>query len=115
MRLSAKTVRHQISKLQPFLQNFSLDTIRKGQNLIGELMEAKHRNKVLVHNHPFDLFESAWMIPKDERRQGVLLYLHGGGYTCGGLDYAKGFGSTLAYNCGTLLRQFHLPGTYSQD
>ena len=40
------------------------------------------------------------MIPKDERRQGVLLYLHGGGYTCGSLEYAKGISATLAVECG---------------
>ena len=39
-------------------------------------------------------------MPKDERRQGVVLYLHGGGYTCGNLDYAKGFAATLADECG---------------
>ena len=39
-------------------------------------------------------------MPKDERRTGVILYLHGGGYTCGSLEYAKGFASTLATECG---------------
>ena len=39
-------------------------------------------------------------MPKDERRQGVILYLHGGGYTCGSLEYAKGFAATLADECG---------------
>ncbi len=101
MRLSAKTVRNQISAAQPLLRNCSLETIRKGQNLIGELMEAKHRNEVLVHEHPFPAFPAAWMLPKDERRQGVILYLHGGGYTYGDLEYAKGFGSTLAVQTGT--------------
>ncbi len=28
------------------------------------------------------------------------MYLHGGGYTCGNLDYAKGFAATLADECG---------------
>lgn len=100
MRLSAKTVRTQIGRLQPLIQNCSLEAIRKGQNLIGELMEAQHRNQVLVHEHSFPQFEAAWMIPRDERRQGVILYLHGGGYTCGDLHYAKGFASTLAVQCG---------------
>ena len=100
MWLSAKTVRHQISLVQPLLRSCSLETVRKGQNLIGELMEAKHKNAVLLHEHPFSQFEAAWMMPKDERRQGVILYLHGGGYTYGDLEYAKGFGSTLAVQCG---------------
>lgn len=100
MSPSAKSVRNQISMAQPFLRNFSVDTVRKGQNLIGEMMSFKHRNQVLVHKHSFEHFESAWVLPKDERRQGVILYLHGGGYTCGDLEYAKGFGSTLATECG---------------
>ena len=39
-------------------------------------------------------------MPKDERRTGVILYLHGGGYTCGSLEYAKGFAAALASECG---------------
>lgn len=100
MALSAKSVRSQISKMMPLLKNCSLETIRKGQNTIGALMEAKHRRQVMVKEHPFARFSGAWIIPEDERRQGVILYIHGGGFTCGDLEYAKGFGSTLAYQCG---------------
>ncbi len=100
MAFSARTVRTQLNMLQPLLRSCSLETIRKGQDKVGELMEARCRSQVLVKLHPFERFESAWVIPRDERRQGVILYLHGGGYTCGGLEYAKGFGSTLAVVCG---------------
>ena len=100
MALSPKTVRNQITMLQPLLRSCSVETIRKGQNLIGELMCFKHRTQVLVHTHPFEHFEAAWVLPRDERRQGVIMYLHGGGYTYGDLEYAKGFGSTLAVQCG---------------
>ena len=30
----------------------------------------------------------------------MILYLHGGGYTCGTLDYARGFASVLAESTG---------------
>ena len=40
------------------------------------------------------------ILPRDEVSDGVILYLHGGGYTCGNLDYAKGFGSALSAKCG---------------
>ncbi len=96
MALSAKTIRAQLSALQPLMKNLSLETTRRGQNMIGELMELKYRGQVTDSEHCFENFSGAWVIPKDERRRGVILYLHGGGYTCGGLDYAKGFGSTLA-------------------
>ena len=100
MSLSAKTVRSQISRMKPLLRSCSLETIRKGQNKIGELMETKYRKQVVIKDHPFDGFQGAWILPKDERRDGVVLYLHGGGYTCGDLEYAKGFGTMLASQCG---------------
>ena len=100
MALSAKTIRKQLALARPLLAGRSLDTIRKGQNMVGELMEAKYRGQVIVKEHPFDGFAGAWVIPHDERRQGVLLYLHGGGYTCGDLEYAKGVAATLAVECG---------------
>lgn len=100
MSISVKTVRSQMIRLAPLLKSCSLDTIRKGQNMVGELMEAKHRKRVIVKEHIFEKFKGAWVIPKDERRQGVILYLHGGGYTCGGLEYALGFGAMLAVQSG---------------
>lgn len=100
MPLSAKIIRIQMNRLRPLLRSCSLETIRKGQNMLGELMEARHRREIIAKDHPFETFSGAWVIPRDERRQGVILYLHGGGYTCGDLEYAKGFGSTLAAQCG---------------
>lgn len=100
MELSAKTVRAQIAMLQPLLRNCSLETIRKGQSKLGELMSAKHSSRVLIKKHTFSCFDGAWVLPKDERRQGVILYLHGGGYTCGNIEYAKAFASMLAVECG---------------
>ena len=100
MALTVKTIRAQMALLMPLLSSCKLETIRKGQNKIGEMMEAKHRSQVMIRVHNFHNFEGAWILPKDIRRQGVILYLHGGGYTCGDLEYAKGFGSTLAVQCG---------------
>lgn len=100
MGLPAKLIRSQLNFFKPFVAACSLETIRKGQDKLGELMEAIHKKEVLIKEHPFQNFEGAWISPRDERRSGVILYLHGGGYTCGDLDYAKGFGSTLAAECG---------------
>ena len=100
MPLTAKTVRAQLAVLKPLLSNCSLEVLRKGQNKIGELMGVKQRRQVIVREHAFTQFDGAWVIPKDERRQGVILYLHGGGYTCGDMEYAKGVGATLAVQYG---------------
>ena len=101
MPLSAKTIRKQLAILQPLMGSLSLKTIRRGQNKIGELMESRCRGQVMGKDHHFGNFSGAWVMPRDQRREGVILYLHGGGYTCGGLEYAKGFASTLAVECGS--------------
>ena len=100
MAPTAKTIRNQMNMLQPLLKNCSLETIRRGQNRVGELMEGKYRRQVHVREHQFDHFDGAWIIPRDQRREGVILYLHGGGYVCGNLEYAKGFGSMLTCQTG---------------
>ena len=100
MELHAKLVRSQLSFFKPFVAGLSLEVTRKGQDKLGELMTALHRREVLVRDHDFGAFQGAWVMPKDQRRSGVILYLHGGGYTCGSLEYAKGFAATLASECG---------------
>ena len=100
MELSAKLVRSQLNFFKPFVAGCSLEVTRKGQDKLGELMSALHKREVLIRDHDFERFQGAWVMPKDERRSGVMLYLHGGGYTCGSLDYAKGFAATLASECG---------------
>lgn len=99
MAPSAKYIRNQMNLLLPLLKSSSLEALRKGQNAVGELMEAKYRREIICREHPFAEFSGAWVMPKDQRREGVVLYLHGGGYVCGDLEYAKGFGSMLAVCC----------------
>ena len=100
MQLSAKMMREQLARMKPMLTNCSLGTTRKGQNAVGELMRGTRHRRVRVKHHDFRNFQGAWVSPEDLRRDGVILYLHGGGYTCGGLEYALGFGSVLADECG---------------
>ena len=100
MELHAKLVRSQLNFFKPLAENCSLELTRKGQDKLGELMTAMHRRETFSREHDFRNFQGAWIMPKDERRTGVILYLHGGGYTCGSLEYAKGFASTLTTECG---------------
>ena len=100
MELHAKLVRSQLNFFKPLAENCSLELTRKGQDKLGELMTAMHRRETFSREHDFRNFQGAWIMPKDQRRTGVILYLHGGGYTCGSLEYAKGFASTLATECG---------------
>ncbi len=98
--MKPKTIRAQLALLQPLMDSCSLKTMRRGQNKIGELMCALQKDSVVKTVQHLAGFDGVWVMPKDERRQGVILYLHGGGYACGNLDYAAGFGSVLANECG---------------
>lgn len=100
MPLSAKAIRSQLKMLSPIVEKCSLETTRKWQNKIGALGAAINGKNITVKYYDFENFKGAWVLPKDERRAGVILYIHGGGFTCGDVDYAKGFGSVLAVNCG---------------
>lgn len=100
MQFTAKQVHARLTQIRPLVENSSLETLRRGQNALGELMRTIHRSRVRVKPHDFEVFPAAWVLPQDLRREGVILYLHGGGYTCGGLEYALGFGSALADECG---------------
>ncbi|MBQ1862150.1 MAG: alpha/beta hydrolase fold domain-containing protein, partial [Clostridia bacterium] len=101
MILSVKNVKAHMETLSPLLKSSSLRTMRIGQNMIGDIIKARNKNDVIIRKHEFEKFTGAWVIPKDERRDGVIIYLHGGGYTCGGLDYSLGFGSAAAVESGT--------------
>ena len=100
MPLSAKTVRDRLARSQPLLSGCSLEILRRGQEKVGELMHLSARRETTVKEHIFGDFRGAWVLPRDQRRDGVILYLHGGGYCCGGLRYAVGCGSLLAHEYG---------------
>lgn len=100
MALSPKIVRAQIAALNPLLKSCSIKTVRRGQDIIGELIGTAKADLFLEKKQTFSNFTANWILPKDERRQGVILYLHGGGYTSGTEEYAKVFGIVLAENFG---------------
>jgi len=95
-----KFLRSQLMLLKPFLAGCSLSTVRKGQDALGKLMANSYKNEVTFSDFSLGEIACSTVIPKDEVSTGVVLYLHGGGYTAGNLDYAKGFGSMLAVKCG---------------
>lgn len=94
--ISEKLIRKQLSLMRPIIAGSSLETIRKAQNAIGNLMSFTHRSNLRYEKRNTVSCECEWIIPEKKACSGVILYLHGGGYTCGGIDYAKGFGSVLA-------------------
>ena len=59
MELSAKLVRSQLNFFKPFVAGCSLETTRKGQDKLGELMSALHKREVIFRDHDFEQFKGA--------------------------------------------------------
>ncbi|MBO5286610.1 MAG: alpha/beta hydrolase fold domain-containing protein [Clostridia bacterium] len=100
MRPFTKFLRAQLGLIKPLLANTSLESIRKGQERIGRLMASSHKAQVVYDDFKIGNLDASIITPKDEVSNGIILYIHGGGYTCGDLDYAKGFGTMLSSKCG---------------
>ena len=100
MQLSEKLVRRQLERMKPILNATSLSDARKGQDLLGGILSKTVRKEINIKSVSLPNAKAVMITPHDKIRQGVIFYLHGGGYTCGDIEYAKGFGSILAVECG---------------
>ena len=100
MNITDKLLRSQLELTKPIADGSSIETARIFQDKIGKMMHFSKRHGVVVSENAENMKNGALIVPRDELRGGVILYLHGGGYTCGTLEYAKGFASVLAAECG---------------
>ena len=100
MHLTTKLLRNQIRLLKPLITNCSIEMSRAAQDRLGKLMAAGHQKELSFETVSFSSFDAALIHPRTTAGHGVILYLHGGGYVAGDLDYAKGFGSILAAESG---------------
>lgn len=75
----------------------SLRNARTVQDEMGELMGDSRA--AFEEVSPSGL-PACYALPPERAAAGVILYLHGGGYTLGSLAYAKGIGSRLACSAG---------------
>lgn len=91
------TLRQQLRLVSPFIERMGITSTRQAQDKVGELGARANMEKLVLSPAPFDLFKAEFLTPRamatDE--DGVILYLHGGGYVAGGIDYARGFASML--------------------
>lgn len=99
MTISSKLIKKQLLRYKFNIANCSVDSCRSQQEIIGRLFLIGRKNKVDIHERNFPLFKGAMVIPKHETKNGVILYLHGGGYIYGGIEYAISIGSILAEKC----------------
>ena len=100
MKKGTLILRSRLSLLKPFIAGCSLTTARVWQERVGKLMSATNRSDVTFEDFTIGDMPACMVKPRDEVSAGIILYLHGGGYTCGDLDYAKGCAATLSARCG---------------
>lgn len=100
MRAKYKILRSQLNLLKPFVEKCSLSVVRRSQDGVGKLMAGSYKDQVSKEIIKVGDLRCAMLTPKEELSGGVILYLHGGGYVAGNLDYAIGFASALAVKCG---------------
>lgn len=100
MKLVTKFIRSQLELTKSLSDGAPLDSARGLQDKVGRLMHFTRRHDVVVLDNHIETPHSALIVPRDELRGGVIIYLHGGGYVGGSIDYARGYASVLAAECG---------------
>lgn len=100
MNIADKIVRSQLELIKPLTDATGLDTVRNLQDKVGKLMHFTRRRDVVAMDKSNEKHQGHLIIPRDEVRGGMMIYLHGGGYVCGTREYAKGFASVLSAECG---------------
>jgi acetyl esterase/lipase len=103
MAFSEAFLRKQLNRMKPMILSTSLEVARKGQDAMGEMMYVPRRRSVKRRRQSFEIpgserqGEGEWILPLDETSEGVVIYLHGGGYACGSIEYARGFGKLFCH------------------
>ena len=100
MNLADKILRSQLELTKPIADGSTLEVCRSLQDKIGRLMHFQRRKEVVVYDDYFEGVLGSLVVPRDELRGGVIMYIHGGGFTCGSIKYARGFAAVLAAECG---------------
>ena len=96
MAISAKLIRRQLELFKSVVTGCPLETARIGQDKMGELMAHGIRKDVSCQTADLGNFEAVTVTPKDDTRDAVMLYLHGGGFCSGDMAYTRGVASLLS-------------------
>ena len=94
-------VREEIRLLKPFIGKLSINRARSFQDALGELGAKIVSGRVAFEPVPMDGFEACFARPEEEKgSRRAILYLHGGAYVAGNIQYARGFAGILAEKTG---------------
>lgn len=96
MKLYTKILKAELSVVNKISNGCSVEVSRSVMNNIGRMLILKHKSSVTVESAALGELRAGYITPRDIKRDMLILYLHGGGYVLGGMDYAEGFGSLIA-------------------
>lgn len=104
MKPLSRLVYRQLRLIKPLLNSRNvLFYSRKAQDYFGTFGAVANADSVRFEYTEVGSNPCAMAIPltlSEKNHSKVILYVHGGGYTAGGLEYCKGFGSLLAHVTG---------------
>ncbi len=100
MKFYTKLLKTELSAVNKISDSCPIDKSRAIMDKIGATMTLRHGFGADYKNVDSAEFKAKYIIPHDIKHKGIILYLHGGGYVLGGMDYAKGFGTLLAVQTG---------------
>jgi len=93
-------IKAQINLLNPLINNLELETQRRLQDALAGLGARVKAGRTVSCLENLGSCQAAWVFPLEGQVRRAVLYLHGGAYTAGTLEYAQGFGGMLALETG---------------
>lgn len=96
--LSARLLKLELRLAKPLVRFTGIEAARTAQDQLGRVTARLLQGKVSFETVSFPDFSTCFAFSNECEGtcDRAILYLHGGAYTAGGLDYAKGFGALLA-------------------
>ena len=91
-------LREEIRLLKPILNMYGISTARSLQDKLGDMEAKSVASKVDFQFFDIGGLKACFAAPKQggDAKGRVLLYLHGGAYVAGNIQYASGFAGVLA-------------------
>ncbi len=96
MKLYTKLLRSELSAISKLSDICPLDKSRIAMDKMGKALTFRHRKCVSYKDIGLAKLRAEYIIPRSPRHEALILYLHGGGYVLGSMDYARGFGTLIA-------------------
>ncbi len=95
--MNAAFVRNRLRRFKAMQEPLAVE--RRIQTVAGALLR-RDRRRLLARDVALAHCEAVLLSSGPSKSAGAVLYLHGGGYCCGDLTYACGFGSVIAAETG---------------